>query len=90
MVEFYVQAKCYNLDNSVSVNDTARLISRIKDRQFGIMLTTSYVAQQAFDEILEDGHPIVILSGKNIVEYIVNELELYDVESLLRYLNRKY
>lgn len=90
MVEFYVQAKCYNLDNSVSVKDTARLISRIKDRQFGIMLTTSYVAQQAFDEILEDGHPIVILSGKNIVEYIVNELELYDVESLLRYLNRKY
>lgn len=78
------------MDISVIVKDTARLISRIKDRQFGIMLTTSYVARQAFDEILEDGQPIVILSGKNIVEYIINELELYDVESLLKYLNRKY
>ena len=61
-VEFYLQAKCYKTTNAVVVSDTARLISRIKDRQFGIMFTTSYVATQAYEEILKDGHPIVIIN----------------------------
>ena len=49
-VEFYMQAKCYGSRNPVTVTDTARLISRIKNRQFGIMVTTSYVADQAYKE----------------------------------------
>ena len=61
-VDFYLQAKCYRDNNAVTVKDTSRLISRIKNRQFGIMITTSYVADQAYKEILEDGHPIVIIN----------------------------
>ena len=89
-VEFYLQAKCYKPTNAVVVSDTARLISRIKDRQFGIMFTTSYVATQAYEEILKDGHPIVIINGKNIIEYIFNELEIRTILDLEKWLLSNY
>lgn len=89
-VDFYLQAKCYNYNNSVTVSDTSRLISRIKDRQFGIMFTTSYVANQAYQEIIEDGHPIVIINGKNIIDYIYDELEIRDVITLKTWLQKNY
>lgn len=89
-VDFYLQAKCYAQDNSVGVKDTSRLISRIKNRQFGIMMTTSYVVKQAYEEILDDGHPIVIISGKNIIDFINNELEINTVEDLKSYLTKNY
>ncbi len=89
-VEFYLQAKCYKPTNAVVVSDTARLISRIKDRQFGIMFTTSYVATQAYEEILKDGHPIVIINGKNIIDYIFNELEIRTVLDLEKWLISNY
>lgn len=89
-VDFYLQAKCYSSSNSVTVKDTSRLISRIKNRQFGIMFTTSYVAQQAYEEILSDGHPIVIINGKNVIDYIFNELEIRNVDELLKWLKLNY
>lgn len=90
-VDFYLQAKCYNPEsNPVVVKDTARLISRIKDRQFGIMITTSYVAQQAYEEIVEDGHPIVIITGKNIIDYIFDKLQKRSVEELDKWLKQNY
>ena len=89
-VDFYLQAKCYALDNSVGVKDTSRLISRIKNRQFGIMFTTSYVVKQAYEEILNDGHPIVIISGRNIIDFINGELEINTIENLKNWLEKNY
>lgn len=90
-LDFYLQAKCYNPDSTaVVVKDTSRLISRIKDRQFGVMFTTSYVATQAYQEIIEDGHPIVIINGRNIIEYIYDELEIRSVERLEEWLKLNY
>lgn len=89
-VDFYMQAKCYSLTNPVSVADTARLISRIKNRQFGIMITTSYIANQAYKEILEDGHPIILINGNDIIEYIFNELEIRDINTLNKWLENNY
>lgn len=60
-VEFSMEAKCYALDNECGVKETARLIARLRHRQFGIFVTTSYVAQQAYKEIIEDGHPVLIV-----------------------------
>lgn len=90
LVDFYLQAKCYALDNPVVVKDTSRLISRIKDRQFGIMFTTSYVAKQAYEEIMEDGHPIIIMTGKNIIDYLKKEEEIYTRDSLVKWLAKRY
>lgn len=89
-VDFYLQAKCYGSDNSVGVKDTSRLISRIKNRQFGIMFTTSYVVKQAYEEILSDNHPIVIISGRNIIDFINNELEINTIDELLKWLKKNY
>ena len=44
----------------------SRLISRIRYRQFGIMITTSYVDKQAYQEVVEDGHPILIATASDI------------------------
>ena len=60
------------MDNPVGVKETSRLISRIKHRQFGIFITTSYVGDQAYKEIIEDEHPVVIISGKDIIEILLN------------------
>lgn len=90
LVDFYLQAKCYNSKNGVNVSDTSRLISRIKDRQFGIMFTTSYVGNQAYQEILEDGHPIVIINGKTISDFVFNELEIHDLRNLNNWLHNNY
>ena len=58
-IEFALEAKCYAAGNGVGVRDAARLISRIRHREFGVIVTTSFVATQAYQEIREDGHPIV-------------------------------
>lgn len=90
-VDFYLQAKCYDPDsNSICVKDTSRLISRIKNRQFGILFTTSFISKQAYDEVLEDKHPIVFINGRNIIDYIFNELEIRDVETLKKWLIKNY
>ncbi len=67
---FAVEAKCYNENDSVGVKETSRLISRIRHRQFGVLVTTSYVANQAYKEIIEDDHPIVIISGIDIIDIL--------------------
>ena len=70
-VEFALEAKCYGPNSSVGVGDTSRLISRIRHRQFGVLVTTSYVHEQAYKEIKQDGHPILILSGGDIAEVLL-------------------
>ena len=72
-IDFAVEAKCYGLKNSVGVKEISRLISRLRYRQFGLLVTTSYVADQAYKEIREDGHPIVVISGGDIVDILVSK-----------------
>ena len=90
LVDFYLQAKCYAQTTSVKTGDTSRLISRIKNRQFGIMITTSYIDNTAYKELLADDHPIVLITGKDIIEFIFNELEIKDDEHLLAWLKKDY
>jgi hypothetical protein len=66
-LDFALEAKCYEPGNSVGVREMSRLISRIKHREFGVMVTTSYVHDQAYREIREDGHPIIVFAGADIV-----------------------
>ena len=65
-IDCALEAKCYSENISVGVRQMSRLISRIRHRQFGIMLTTSFVDKQAYQEVIEDGHPILIVSASDI------------------------
>jgi len=70
LVEFSLEAKCYGESNSVGVKEISRLISRLRHRQFGIIVTTSYVHSQAYREIKEDAHPIIVVSGADIADIL--------------------
>lgn len=65
-VQFALEAKCYDTTNGVGVRSLSRLISRLRHRQFGILVTTSYLDSQAYDELLTDEHPVCIISAIDI------------------------
>ena len=67
-IDCALEAKCYSEKNSVGVREMSRLISRIRYRQFGVMVTTSYVDKQAYQEVVEDGHPILIITATDIAQ----------------------
>lgn len=69
-LEFALEAKCYSPDNGVGVRMVSRLISRIKHREFGVFVTTSYIAAQAYEEVRTDGHPVVFVTGRDVVKLI--------------------
>ena len=66
-VEFSLEAKNYKATSGIGVGETSRLISRLRHRQFGVLVTTSYVSKQAYKELRHDEHPIIIISAKDIV-----------------------
>lgn len=86
---FAVEAKCYSINDRVGVKETSRLISRIKNRQFGVLVTTSFVAQQAYEEIIEDMQPIVIISGVDIIEILFKN-GITDVGKLSEFLSLNF
>jgi hypothetical protein len=65
-VEFALEAKCFGLNNGVGVGALARLISRLRHRQFGVLVTTSYLDQYAYKELIADRHPVVVISAIDI------------------------
>lgn len=67
VVDFALEAKCYGPKNSVGVRELSRLISRIKHREFGVLVTTSYVDKQAYQEVTDDGHPVILTTARDIV-----------------------
>lgn len=87
--DFYLEAKCYEPSKSVGVKETSRLISRIKNRQFGILFTTSYLADQAYQEIVEDSHPITIITGKNIIDFLY-DLGFNSFDKISSFINTSY
>jgi hypothetical protein len=69
-VDFALEAKCYRINNSVGVSEVSRLISRLRHRQFGVLITTSYLHSQAYRELKEDGHPVAVITAKDIVDIL--------------------
>lgn len=69
-LDFALEAKCYAPDNGVGVRDLSRLISRLRHRQFGVLVTTSYLAPQAYEELRQDDHPVVVIAARDIVEIL--------------------
>jgi len=71
-INFALEAKCYKTSR-VGVKEMSRLISRIKHREFGVMVTTSVVDAQAYSEVKEDGHPVVVLAGRDLAEILIKK-----------------
>lgn len=71
-ISFALEAKLYALKNRVGVKETSRLVSRLKHREFGVLVTTSALDRQAYEEIRADQHPIVVISGRDIAEILIS------------------
>ena len=86
-VEFALEAKCKNpsTSNSSGVRETARLIARIRHRQFGVFVTTSCIGSQAYQELVEDAQPIIVMAGVDIVR-VLKENDLATQSSLKSWL----
>ncbi|QZD69922.1 restriction endonuclease [Pseudomonas sp. 3-2] len=89
LVDFAIEAKCYGIASSVGVRHVSRLISRLRHRQFGVIITTSWLNDQAYKEIVEDGHPVMILAGRDIVE-LLRETGLQDGNAVMAWLNMNF
>lgn len=84
-IDCSLEAKCYSSNNSVGVRQMSRLISRIRYRQFGILVTTSYVDNQAYREVYEDGHPILIVTATDIAAILRrNSISSNEINSWLK------
>jgi hypothetical protein len=69
-LEFALEAKAWSASIGLGVKATSRLISRLKHRQFGVIVTTSYVSKQAYQEIREDAHPVVVIAARDIAQIL--------------------
>lgn len=69
-IDCALEAKCFSINTAVRVRQMSRLISRIRYRQFGLLITTSYVDNQAYSEVVEDGHPILIVTASDIASIL--------------------
>lgn len=89
-LEFALEAKLYDIDNSVGVKEISRLISRIKHREFGFFVTTSYIGGQAYKEfIVEDQHPINIITAIDIVN-ILKSIDLTTAKMVRDWLEQNF
>jgi hypothetical protein len=67
-IDFALEAKCYAPTTVVGVRDVSRLVSRLRHRNFGVFVTLSHFNNQVYDEVRQDGHPIALVCGRDIVE----------------------
>jgi hypothetical protein len=70
LLDFAIEAKCYSESSGVGVRQLSRLISRLRHRQFGVLITTSYLDAQAYDELVEDRHPVVVIAAADIASIL--------------------
>lgn len=88
-LEFALEAKCWKPGTGVGVHDLSRLISRIKHREFGVLVTTSFLGDQAYKEVRADQHPIIVLCGQDLV-HILKQANLTTVASVQAWLDDRY
>ncbi len=88
-IDYALEAKCFALENPVGVKEVSRLISRLRYRQFGVLVTTSFLGEQAYEEIREDGHPVVVIASRDIAE-ILKTHQLGDIEATRSWLTREF
>jgi hypothetical protein len=89
-VEFAMEAKCYKPTAGLGVEVMSRLISRLRHRQFGILVTTSYLGDQPYKEIVEDAHPIVVCAGGDLASLLIEKKALSTPAAVRTWLAEAY
>jgi hypothetical protein len=85
LIDLAVEAKCYHLNNAVGVREVSRLISRLRHRQFGVLVTTSFLHSQAYQELKDDKHPVIVIAANDIIDILAEAgiNSIHDLKSWL-------
>jgi len=71
LLSVHAEAKRWGFSRAVGVKPMARLISRLKHKDLGIFVTTSYFEKQIQTEIIEDRRPIILISGGDAARILI-------------------
>lgn len=89
-VDFAVEAKCHAPGTGLGVKVMSRLISRLRHRQFGMLVTTSYLGSQPYKEIVEDDHPVVVCAGGDLAQLMIERKGLTSPSLMRSWLESAY
>jgi hypothetical protein len=89
-VDFALEAKCHAPTSGLGVKVLSRLISRLRHRQFGILVTTTFLSPQAYQELVEDQHPIVVCSGGDLAELLIEKQGLSSAADTANWLGNNF
>jgi hypothetical protein len=75
LIDAIIEAKHWQRTAAVGVKPIMRLLARLKHRDLGVFVTTSFFEAQVQRELVEDGHPVLLISGGDIARILIaNEL----------------
>jgi len=64
------QAKCVNPDSSISPDQVARVVARLRRGWVGVFVTTGHFSRQAQIEVIDDQYPLVLIDGRTLSEEV--------------------
>ncbi|KGP73725.1 restriction endonuclease [Pontibacillus yanchengensis] len=80
-ISFLGEVKRFGRNTAVQPKHVSRLVARLSRGQYGIFVTTSFYTKQAQQEVLEDGYPVKLISGVDLI-YLLRELRLVQNDKL--------
>ena len=60
------QAKCISPESSISPDQVARVVARLRRGWIGVFVTTGSFSKQAQVEVVDDQYPLILIPGKEI------------------------
>lgn len=64
------QAKCIQPSSTISPEQVARVVARLRRGWIGVYVTTGSFSKQAQVEIIDDQYPVVLIAGGTLVETV--------------------
>ena len=71
-LDVFVEAKKWKPGSAVGVRPMMRLISRLKHRDVGVFVTTSHFDPQVQQELIDDKHPVLLVSGVDVSRLLID------------------
>ncbi|MDQ1248376.1 MAG: hypothetical protein QG597_2748 [Actinomycetota bacterium] len=65
------QAKCVIPGSSISPDQVARVVARLRRGWLGVFVTTGVFSRQAQIEVIDDQYPVVLVSGRALAEEVL-------------------
>lgn len=65
------QAKCIVPTSSISPDQVARVVARLRRGWIGVFVTTGTFSRQAQIEVIDDQYPLVLVDGKTLAEQVL-------------------